>query len=432
MRILQVIPGTANFYCGSCIRDSALVRAFRQSGHDVTVAPLYLPLYSDEPEVDSHCPVFFGGVNVYLQQKTDWFQKTPRWLDRLLDSRWLLNLSAKNAGMTGGAELGEMTVSMLRGSHGRQTKELIRLLEWLKTQGKFDAALFSNGMLLGLAVEIKKALGVPVACSFQGEDGFLDALHDSHRSQAWDLFSSHARQIDARIPVSFYYAEVLHKKLGIPLEDFSVIQNGITLDGFGEMNDAPPRPVLGYLARMCKDKGLDALVEAFIQLKQNPAHRTLKLKIAGVMTKSDQPFVSGLQQRLERHSLLRDVEFLPNITREEKIAFLKSLSVLSVPAAYSESFGLYVVEAMAAGVPVVQPDHAGFREIIHQTGGGVLYHPGDFNAYIAALSGMLSNAQEARRLGQQGRSSVFQHFSLDRMTRDVIRVLERISSRNVS
>ena len=56
---------------------------------------------------------------------------------------------------------------------------------------------------------------------------------------------------------------------------------------------------------------------------------------------------------LERHSLLRDVEFLPNITREEKIAFLKSLSVLSVPAAYSESFGLYVVEAMAAGVPVV-------------------------------------------------------------------------------
>ncbi|RJP29336.1 MAG: glycosyltransferase family 1 protein [Candidatus Omnitrophota bacterium] len=428
MRILQIIPGTANFYCGSCIRDTALARGLKTFGHDVVIAPMYLPLYSDEQEIDVNHTIFFGGINVYLQQKSNIFHTTPRWFDRWFDAEWLLKASAKKADMTKASELGEMTVSMLKGEEGRQAKELKRLLAWLKEQEPFDVALLSNGMLLGLAGPIKTALNIPIACTLQGEDAFLDALLEPYRTEVWRLLSSQARNVDALIPVSHYYAEVLQKKLHLASHPCFTVQNGITLDGYGELESPPAVPVLGYLARMCKMKGLDTLVEAFIRLKQNPEFQSLTLKIAGSKTNADEPFVRDLENRLRERQLLDQVSFHPNLTRDAKIQFLKSLSVFSVPATYGESFGLYVLEAMAAGVPVVQPRHGGFPEILERTNGGVLFAADQMDSYVAALANVLSDPQAARRMGEQGRKAVYENFSLERMTRDILRVFERIRS----
>ncbi len=432
MRILQVIPGTGNFYCGSCIRDTGMVRAFRQRGHDVVLQPLYLPLYTDEPGVEPEGEIFFGGINVYLQQKLDWFQKTPRWLDSFFDSRWLLQMSSKKAGMTKASELGDMTVSMLKGIDGRQHKELNRLIQHLKEQPAFDVIVFSNALLLGMAVAVKEALKVPVVCTLQGEDGFLDALLEPYKTEAWSLFAQHASRMDRLVPVSHYYSNLLKERLAIEHEKFSVVPNGISLEGYGELDDIPKEPTLGYLARLCETKGLNTLVDAFIQLKQQADFSTLKLKIAGTMTGADQPFVESMKKQLEKHSLLQDVEITPNISREEKIKFLKSLTAFSVPATYGESFGIYVLEALAAGAPVIQPRHAGFVEILETTQGGRFYEPGDMNSYVSTLASVLSNPEESRRMAETGRQKVLEYYTLDRMTDDVLQVFQQVQPLSAS
>src|SRR5215472_522525 len=156
MRIIQLTPGTGSFYCGTCIRDNALVVALRALGQDALMVPMYLQPTLDEASGAEGAPLFYGGVNVYLQQKFGLFRKTPRWLDRLFDSPGMLEAAARRAGMTRASQLGDLTVSTLRGEEGRQVKELDRLVEWLaSSDGRADVVCLSNILLIGLARRIK-------------------------------------------------------------------------------------------------------------------------------------------------------------------------------------------------------------------------------------------------------------------------------------
>jgi glycosyltransferase involved in cell wall biosynthesis len=118
---------------------------------------------------------------------------------------------------------------------------------------------------------------------------------------------------------------------------------------------------------------------------------------------------------LRAEGLLEHAEFLPNISREEKIHFLQSLSLLSVPASYGEAFGLYLLEAMACGVPVVQPRVAAFPEILEATGGGVLVEGNTAAALAAAWEALLLDPSQARALGAAAREAVHRDFSMPSM-----------------
>src|SRR5205085_418652 len=111
---------------GTCMRDNALAAELRRQGHDALLAPLYLPLALDEPPATPDAPLFYSGVNVYLQQVSGLFRKTPRWVDQLLDAPGLLRAAGKRAGSTQATDLGALTLSVLRGEEGRQAKELDR------------------------------------------------------------------------------------------------------------------------------------------------------------------------------------------------------------------------------------------------------------------------------------------------------------------
>src|SRR5580693_5772306 len=89
MRIAYITAGAAGMFCGSCMRDNTLVTALRGQGHDALLVPTYTPIRTDEADV-SEQRVFFGGINVYLQQKFAFFRHTPWLLDRLLDAPRLL------------------------------------------------------------------------------------------------------------------------------------------------------------------------------------------------------------------------------------------------------------------------------------------------------------------------------------------------------
>lgn len=430
MHLVQITPGAGAMYCGNCFRDNALVRELRHLGHEVTMVPLYLPLTLDEADESAATPIFFGGISVYLEQKSALFQRTPRWLRRLLASRKLLAWAGARAAKTKAAEVGDMMLSMLRGEEGRQARELDELIAWLKTQQRPDVICLSNALLVGLARKLKAELGTPIVCTLQGEDAFLDGLPDSHREPAWQLLRERATEVDRFIAPSRYFGELMARRLHLASEKVSVVYNGISLEGY-EVTSSKSRvqsaPVLGYLARMCKEKGLATLVEAFILLKQRGNVPRLKLQIGGSCGPSDEPFVKSLRKRLAEAGYVGEVAFIPNLSRAEKIDFLQGLTVFSVPALYGEAFGLYLIEALAAGVPVVQPYHAAFPELIATTGGGVLSEPGDAKSLAMKIEELLLNPNQAQALARAGQAAVQERFTTAAMARETLRVFEIVN-----
>lgn len=432
MRLIQITPGAGAMYCGNCLRDNALVRELRARGHDVTMVPLYLPLTLDEPDESAATPIFFGGISVYLEQKSNLFRAAPQWLRKLLASRKLLGWAGSRAAKTRAADVGDMMISMLRGESGRQAKELDDLIGWLKTQPAPDIVCLSNALLFGLARKIKAELGAPVVCTLQGEAAFLDGLPDSHREAAWALLRERAGDVDHFIAPSRYFGELMAGRLELPSGKVSVVHNGISLDGYDGQQAQPktgsqPAPVLGYLARMCQEKGLDSLVEAFILLKQRNRVPRLKLQIGGSCGPGDDVFVKSLRKRLAEAGYIGEVAFLPNLSRAEKVDFLKGITVFSVPALYGEAYGLYLIEAQAAGVPVVQPRHASFPELIERTAGGLLCDPGDPVSLADKIEELLLQPELARAYGSAGQRAIWEKFTMVTMAQEILRVFEIVN-----
>jgi glycosyltransferase involved in cell wall biosynthesis len=417
MTIVQITPGAGGMYCGNCFRDNALVAELRKQGHDVTMLPLYLPMTLDEQDQSAGAPIFFSGVNVYLEQKSSLFRHMPGWLHRWFASPKILQWAAGRAAKTRAADVGDLTLSMMRGEDGNQARELDELIVWLKAHNPPDIICLSNALLVGMVRKLKRELVVPVVVTLQGEDTFLDALPPRERDAAWQLLTERARDVDLFIAPSRYYDELMSRRLNLRPNQSRVIYNGINLDGF-EIQNPESRirnpPTLGYFARMCREKGLDLLVDVFIGLRHRNRVPGLKLHVGGGCGPSDEPFVAEQKRRLESAGVLGDVRFFPNVSREEKLAFLRDLTVFSTPALYGEAFGLYVIEALAAGVPVVQPRHGAFSEIIEETGGGLIAEP-NVTALADGIESLLLDTARARALGAAGRNAVHERFSIQAM-----------------
>ena len=421
---MQLTPGTGNFLCGSCLRDNALALSLRRLGHDCVLAPLYLPFFLEESEApESDDTVRMGGINVFLQQKLPWLRFLPRLLANRLDSPRLLRWAASHGDMTSPQVLGKMTLSMLRGEEGRQLHELEKLVHWLDSIAAPDVVLLSNAMLSGLARTIRETLDRPVLCTWQGEAPFLDGLPEPYRGQAWATLKERSRDVDGFLPVSRFTAEMMRERLDIEEKRVHVVPNGIDVADFVALEPAQDaQPTVGYLARLCEDKGLPTLVEAFLQLHEGGRVPGIRLQIGGVALAEDQPLLARLRKRIHAAGATGAVDLKTNLSRAQKLELLSSISVFSVPALYGESFGLYLLEALAAGVPVVQPRHAAFPEILASAGGGILVDPGDPAALAAGLEELLSDPDRARALGRAGRAAVREQFSAERMARDVERV----------
>ena len=414
-------------YCGNCFRDNALVAQLRRMGHHALMVPLYLPLTLDEADQSEGTPLFFSGLNVYLAQKFNCFQKAPNWLRSMLTSGRLLNWLGNFAGKTRGAEAGDLTLSMMRGEAGNQARELEQLIAWLKEHEQPDVVCLSNALITGLAKRIRQELGVPVVCLLEGEDAFLDSLPSPQREQTWAELSKRVADIDLFIAPTRYYADAMAQRAGIPAAKLEHINNGINLDGF-EPSDLPDDPpVLGYFARMCPEKGLDALVDAFVRLKQTGPIPGLKLAIGGGCQPGDKAFVEKQKARLRAAGLLGEVTFRPNLDRDAKLVFYRGLTVLSVPAPYGEAFGLYVVEAMASGVPVVAPDDASFPEIVEGNRAGVICEKDNPQALADAIGQLLLDRERLAKCAAAGRQAAVQTFNIERMAESFVARLAKLS-----
>ena len=414
-------------YCGNCFRDNALVAQLRRMGHHALMVPMYLPLTLDEADQSEGTPLFFSVLNVYLAQKFNCFKIAPNWLRRMFTTGWLLNRLGNFAGKTRGADVGDLMLSMMRGESGHQARELEQLIAWLREHEQPDVICLSNALIAGLAKRLRAELGVPVVCLLEGEDAFLDSLPSPQREQTWTELRERVTDIDLFIAPTRYYADTMAQRAGIPAAKLEHINNGINLDGFEPSSLPDDPPVLGYFARMCPEKGLDSLIDAFVRLKQTGPVPALKLAVGGGCQPGDRAYVEKQKGRLRDAGLLGEATFLPNLDRDAKLAFYRGLTVLSVPALYGESFGLYVVEAMASGVPVVAPDDASFPELIEQNQAGTLCAKGDPQALADAIGQLLLDREHLAKCAAAGRQAAVQTFNIERMAGAFVARLAKLS-----
>ncbi|MCZ6673255.1 MAG: glycosyltransferase family 4 protein [Verrucomicrobia bacterium] len=419
MKLTFLTPGTGSYYCGACMRDNALAIELHKAGEEVTILPMYLPLMLDEeplPGLDN-TEVFFGGINMYLQHKLSFFRKTPAFIDKMLNSTGLLRWAARHSHMTSATDHGQMCLEMLEIEGSGFRKEFEKLLVWLEEVGKPDVVCLSTALQAGLADEIKARLGIPIILFFQGEASFLDSLPESYRSRCWSRMRHRLKSADLLVSPSQFYSAYMEERLGFSNGSIVVMPNGIKMDGYAAAANPPKYPTIGFLARMCREKGLEVLVDGFIHLRTRLGDKSARLRIAGAMTAGDIHLVKALKKRLADAGLQDVVEWLPNLSRDEKIDFLQSLSLFSVPATYPEAFGLYLVEAIACGVPVVQPATASFTEIVETTGGGVCVPDIDSTSLAESWHSLLGEPEKMKVMSETGRRQVDAHYSAQHMSR---------------
>ena len=430
MKIAYIAAGAAGMYCGTCIHDNTLAAALQRKGHDVALIPTYTPIRTDEADV-SIDRVFYGGINVYLQQKSALFRYTPWMLDRLFDSPSLLNGLSRLSASTSAKDLGELTVSVLRGEEGQQKKELAKLIKWLRDSYQPDLVQLTNSMFVGFAREMKKVLGVPILCALQGEDIFLEALIEPYKSEALGLLQTRASEVDGYIAPCQYYANFMADYLDIPPNKIDVVHLGLNLSEHGvvQKNLADTPFVIGYLARICPEKGLHLLVDAFYRLTNQFGSDNVQLKVAGYLGKKDEPYLEKLIKQIDAWDLSDAFDYWGEVDRHQKIDFLNSLHVLSVPTTYKESKGLFILEALANGVPVVQPRHGTFPELIAATGGGILVDAESPDAIAEGIFQLMSDGSYREQLGQQGKDAVHRGFSDDMMAEATLAIYRKYTNR---
>jgi len=427
MRLLQLTAGAGGMYCGTCLRDNTLAAELQARGHDVSLLPVYTPTRTDEANVSDE-RVFFGGISVYLQQRVPLFRKTPAILDFVWDLPAVIRAAAGRGVSVDPRVLGELTVSMLRGEDGFQAKEIGKLVHHLERQPPFDVVVLPVSLLLGLAPALKRALRRPVVCTLQGEDLFLDALAEEHRSRCKELIRGHAAHVDAFMATSDYYAGFMATYLGLDRATIHTVPIGIHLEGHDGTLRAREGPfTLGYFARVAPEKGLHLLAEAYRFLRRELGLAASRLRAAGYLAPEHRGYLRDVEARLRSWGLLDEFHYAGEVDRAEKIAFLRGLDVLSVPSPYAEPKGLYLLEAMANGVPWVEPAHGAFVEMEARTGGGLLFAPGDARDLALKVLSLAGDAPRAAELGRRGAAGVRRHYSAARMAERALQVYSSVT-----
>lgn len=400
-------------FCGSCLRDNALAAELKRQGHDVVLMPVYTPTLTDEENV-SDGRVFFGGISVYLQQKSSFFRYTPAFLDRLLfDNNWALRRASQKSVAVSPKFLGEMTVDMLKGERGPIAKEFRKLAAWLKTEPPFDVICLPFTLLIAMAEPLRTASpGTRIVCTLQGEDLFLEGLPEPYKTESKRLIRDAIPQVDRFLAVSEYYADFMAKYLEIPKAAIRVVPIGVSLDGF----EAKPKPArdkvtIGYFARMDPAKGFHHLAAAYKILKRRPNLPPISLEAAGYMLPEHREYFQKESAALAG----LDFTYRGSLSREEKAHFLQEIDIFCVPTDYVEPKGLFVLEALANGTPVVLPAHGAFPEILARTGGGILVEPKNERALADSLENMICDPARRGELARQGAAGVRQHYSVTAM-----------------
>ncbi|WP_166830009.1 glycosyltransferase family 4 protein [Thalassoroseus pseudoceratinae] len=424
MHIAIVTAGGAGMFCGSCMHDNTWAKALQDAGHEVSLIPTYTPIRVDEQNL-SVSEVFLGGINVYLDYRLPLWRKIPRPLVRWLDSPRVIRWATKFGVSNDAAQLGPLTLAMLDGEEGPNRREINEFADFVKDLAP-DVIVFSNALLVGVVRTLRERLGdsVKIFCMLQGDDIFLMDLLEKFRTAAIAKIHERCRDFDGFLTHSHYYRDYMANLLDLPIDRFHRVPLGIDVSE----HDGLPTDrenehfTIGYFARICPEKGLHNLVNAFQDLhERQPKSR---LVAAGYLGKRDRKYLKGLLSSAASKNLPIHYAGSPDSVTE-KVALFKSFDVLSVPTDYHEPKGLPVLEALANGTPVVQPRHGAFPELIETTGGGLLFEPTNTKELADQLQTLVRDKNQRLALAKTGYENVRKHYTEIALAEESVRIFAR-------
>ena len=418
------------------MHDNALAAAMKAAGEDVSLFPLYTPMRLDEESVGER-QIFYGGIKAYLMQKypRPFFGRDL--LFRVAGSQAILRLMPHFdiGSAVDPVANAQLTISMLKGEDGNQRELLQELVQWIKSTYQPDVIHVTNALLIGVVRELKRSLQVPVTCGLHGEDIFLGGMPQPYQDEALRIIRERAQDVDRFLAISTYYREMFSKWVGLDQSRIDVVWPGIALNDYRHLpaDSGAPRPLtIGFLARFVPEKGLHLLVDAFIRLHRSGEFPDLRLVAGGYVSRAYKTYIDGIRKKIKDHGLEDRIELLGTLERTDKLNFFKQIDVFSVPAPYREPKGISILEALASGVPVVQPDHGAYPEWINSTQGGLLHRPNDSVDLAEKLATLLRDAGLRKQVGQQGRQGIFEKFSSERMAFATLDVFRALTEKNRS
>ena len=427
MHVAIITAGGAGMFCGSCMHDNAWAKSLHQRGIDVSLIPTYTPIRVDEDNLSSS-KIFFGGINVYLEFRSRLWRALPRALTGLLNSPRLLEWISRKGISNDAHELGPLTLAMLAGESGPHREDVEELVEFVTKHLRPDVVCFSNALLIGALKRLRAEFPGKLVCVLQGDDIFLDGLPEDDRRQAIELITERAVDFDAFWTHSDYYSRYMAEYLQLPIEKFRQLTLGIDTTAHTgqpsiEKNDTF---TIGYFARICPEKGVHRLVDAFRLFHER--HPDSRLRIGGYLKSNDQAFFDDVLRKAS--SLGNACEYIGSPDAlEEKVEFYQSLDVLTVPTTYHEPKGLYVLESLANGVPVVQPNHGAFPELIEATAGGLLFDADDLEDLVAKWEQLKNDRQQRLQLANSGHRHTHERFNAAVMAEQSERMFRELLGR---
>ncbi len=434
MKIVYLITGSGgSFYCGNCYRDMIYLKAIRKvRGITATAIPLYLPPDEDTDVSGLDKNVFFGAISMYLREKVPFLKNMPAFLDKLFDSTPLLKMAARRAGTTRTEGLEDMTLDMINGENAFPEKELQRLVRYLTKDGKPDIIHLSNALIIGLARQLKKKMDVKIVCSLLNEDDWIDEMVEPYQSKAWRLISSEAVNVDAFVTPSKYYKNFFISKTGISGKNIFVIPLGFEPGLLTSIQKQGNYPSIGYFCRISYQNGFDKLVDAFILLKSDNRLPGLTLHVSGGYTGDDKPFIAEQIKKIKTHGLKGFVRIYPEFHGDSKQQFFSNIDLMSVPVRKHDGYGLYLLEANSAGIPVVQPATGAFPEIIGKTLGGVVYSPDSVSELSESIFKLLLDNELRLKMSESGKEKVLEELSLEKMSDGLADVYNSLFTPNMT
>lgn len=208
------------------------------------------------------------------------------------------------------------------------------------------------------------------------------------------------RRLDVKVAVSAAAQVYAAEALGMAIGGLRVVPNGVDVGRFAaaaplaDLRD-PERPLLLFVGRLEPRKGLDVLVRAFLRVRA--ALPRVRLCVVG-----DGAMRARCQQMIPS-SIRHDALFVGHVDDVEKARYFASADLFVAPNVGGESFGIVLLEAMAAGVPIVASDIPGFRTVMRDGRQGRFVAPGDAAALADAVLTLLSNNKLRQAMSVEGR-----------------------------
>ena len=422
-------PGACT--AASCLRDNALAAELMARGHDVVAAAR---LHADAHRRGERQRLAASSSAASASTSQQHVAALPQDAGdpRLLWDTPAVIRAATGRGVSVDPELlGELTVSMLRGEEGHQAKEFAQaaaLLERAAALRRVDAA--DVAARLRSRRRCARELRRPVVCTLQGEDLFLEGLPSptgSSRSALIRRARGRRRRASSRRATTT--PTFMAGYLGLPR---AAVADGAARHPLRRLRaraarEPRPAPSRSATSRaIAPEKGLHLLAAAYIRMRRELGLQPSRLEAAGYLAPEHRTYLDGVDAGARgrgprgRVPLPRDAR-----PRRRRSRFLQGLDVLSVPSPYAEPKGLYLLEALASGVPVVEPRHGAFPELVEKTGGGVLFEPGKVRDLAEQLLELGRDPRAAPRARPTRRRwACAQHYSAARMAERTLEICE--------